>query len=81
MQGKRHDRLDDSIPEPGEYGRGSDGHWQVLPPDTDLIGSLSKHDVVEHEDGTITVSPSILIRGHSGREWHGWLERGIWRKV
>lgn len=81
MQGIRRDRLDGSIPEPGEYGKGADGHWQCCPPDTDLIGGLRHHDVIEHDDGTITVSPSILIRGHSGREWHGWLERGIWRTV
>lgn len=48
-----------------------------------LIGCLSGHKVVEHEDGTITVSPSILI-SYSGGEgdfsWHGFLERGIWRE-
>lgn len=38
---------------------------------------LVTHSIVEHEDGTITVSPSILVTG--GEEWHGYLERGIWR--
>lgn len=39
-------------------------------------GNLSQHDVVEHEDGTITVSPSILLEGTHHR--HGYLRRGIW---
>lgn len=41
------------------------------------IGALSDHIVVEHDDGTITVSPSILMPG----KWHGYLERGVWREV
>lgn len=45
-------------------------------------GSLANHDITEHEDGTITVSPSILIRDSKGNElWHGFLERGVWRSV
>ena len=52
---------------------------------SDVFGSLSKHTVTEHEDGTITVSPSILItmRGPEDVEktWHGFLEKGIWREV
>jgi hypothetical protein len=39
--------------------------------------------VVEHEDGTITVSPSILVStsrdGKPLEVWHGFLERGVWR--
>jgi hypothetical protein len=81
MQGIRRDRPDNSIFESGEYGKISNGEWQCCPPDTNLIGGLSKHEVTEHEDGTITVSPSILIRHWSGKIWHGYLERGIWRKV
>ena len=33
----------------------------------------------EHEDGTITVTPSIVITTHVGT-WHGFLERGVWRE-
>lgn len=44
------------------------------------VGNVSEHAITEHEDGTITVSPSILIRDGEGKElWHGWLERGVWR--
>ena len=81
MQGKRVDRLDDSLFESGEYGKVSTGDFYCCSPNTDLVGNLSKHQIVEHEDGTITVSPSILIRSSSRGEWHGYLERGIWREV
>ena len=73
---------------PGDYGRNPGGEWVARPPTVDgphpLSGSLSGHDVKEHEDGTITVSPSIEISypwGDPPREfrWHGFLERGIWR--
>jgi hypothetical protein len=42
---------------------------------------LALHTVVEHEDGTITVTPSILTTGHdSGTKTtrHGYLTRGVW---
>lgn len=68
----------------GEYGIDPrDGNWYARPPGGHL-GNLSNHKVTEHEDGTITVSPSILITGASGDKeirWHGFLERGIWRQV
>lgn len=80
-QGKRCDRTDDSIFESGEYGKISNGQWYCCPPNTDLLGNLSKHAVTEHADGTITVVPSILIRHWFGKEWHGYIERGVWRKV
>lgn len=70
---------------PGDYGKASYGEWLARPPtEQHLTGSLRAHDVVEHEDGTITVSPSILITGHEDDcrvEWHGWLERGVWRQA
>lgn len=83
MIGRRYD-FTDGLPEPGDYGRGgADGHWYCCVPNTDtLMGNLSKHTVVEHEDGTITVSPSILISSpHRGVEWHGYIEKGVWREV
>lgn len=60
----------------GEYGRDCCGIWRARPPGNHM-GDLSGHEVTEHEDGTITVSPSILI--NDGRsEWHGYLRRGVW---
>lgn len=46
-------------------------------------GRLSNHTVEEHEDGTITVNPSILMYGHSGgnpMQRHGYLTRGVWNE-
>lgn len=61
----------------GEYGI-LDGIWYACTPNG-LLGNLSKHEVTEHEDGTITVSPSILVTGDG--EWHGYLEHGVWREA
>lgn len=63
----------------GEYGKGKDGIWYGRPPGSHM-GNFQGHQVTEHEDGTITISPSILITGERG-QWHGFLERGIWRQV
>ena len=63
---------------PGDYGKDARGVWACQPPGTDLLGGLRNHDVTEHEDGTITVHPSILINRGRPDEWHGWLKRGIW---
>lgn len=83
IAGIRHDYDDNSIPLPGEYGRSMDGSWYCVPPsEPELIGNLSNHKIVEHEDGTITVTPSILItQSWRNLVWHGYIERGIWRKI
>ena len=70
---------------PGDYGcdRGS---WAGrIPKEFGRfhLGSFEKHNIVEHDDGTITVSPSILHAEPSdldGRTWHGFLEHGVWRE-
>lgn len=66
----------------GDYGFDPrDGHWKARPPGMHT-GDLSRHEVVEHEDGTITVAPSILVTEWDGDceiKWHGYLERGVWR--
>jgi hypothetical protein len=63
------------------------GLWWCITPNGE-VGTLGKHEITEHEDGTITVSPSILIYPHSYLDngeikdspgWHGFLERGMWR--
>lgn len=77
MQGRRI-ADDEGRFKPGDYGRLA-GTWYACTPSGDL-GNLAAHDVTEHDDGTITVSPSILVREPGGPElWHGWLERGVWR--
>lgn len=83
MQGKRKHTNDegDLMLQPGEYGwhPAGDG-WYCCTPNGHF-GNLKSHDVTEHEDGTITVSPSILVSGEAGELWHGYLERGVWREV
>lgn len=95
MQGKRlpNNKFPDN---PGEYAfmdnmneetlkAGGVPHWLIYTPNGQY-GSLRTHKVVEHEDGTITVSPSILIK--DSVDWgktyidryHGYLEKGVWRE-
>lgn len=46
------------------------------------IGRLTNHEVTEHEDGTITVRPSILLGPAAPRKKrHGYLTRGVWKEV
>lgn len=86
----RDDELKDNPFRPGAYGRIEIGDekrrwiWVCTVPNGHH-GSLDAHDVTEHEDGTVTVSPSILLterRDDGDRElWHGYLEQGNWRKI
>lgn len=57
-----------------------DGEWHLIAPDG-RIGAVRKergkpatHSVELHEDGSITVTPSLVMP--SG--WHGFLRRGEW---
>jgi len=84
MQGRRvHCNQDGSYKrlEPGDYCKQPDGTWMSRVPDGRFhAGSLAGHQVTEHEDGTITVSPSILHTEPPVGQWHGFLERGVWRE-
>jgi hypothetical protein len=71
--------------QPGDYckvPRGldprEDGCWYAMDP-TGGIGTIlpSIHRIVENDDGTISLSPSLVMPGG----WHGFLERGLWRSV
>lgn len=71
----------------GAYWRRSDGVrrtwvWYAVTPNG-LLCNLTNHTVNEHEDGTVSVSPSIEVvaRGQHTLRWHGYLERGVWRSV
>lgn len=85
MEGRRLPDESDwsSQHQPGSYWK-RNGGWFAITPNGHL-GNLSNHTVTEHEDGTITVSPSILVsttspnKGNSVELWHGYLERGTWR--
>lgn len=84
---RRPDGTELHLLQPGEYAK-TNGRWICRAPSnakgTDFFGDLTNHTVTEHEDGTITASPSILITrgGRVEKEvWHGYLERGVWRDV
>lgn len=84
MQGRRLPDNADSFA-PGDYAKiilpSGKVQWHARPPIGGL-GNLANHTVTEHEDGTITASPSILVTSRDGDEktvWHGFLERGVWR--
>lgn len=69
-----------------------EGHWWVVPPEPleraildaegmrlnvgPQWGSIEEHEVTEHEDGAITVNPSIAYEGIY--KYDGWLRRGEW---
>lgn len=87
MQGTRLKDTDTGLGlvlKPGEYIKLSTlGNsvviWLCCSPNG-LVGDISKHTIVENEDKTITVSPSILIRAYDNKEWHGYLINGIWKE-
>ena len=58
----------------GEYGKWDDTWWASTP--NGLAANLAGHEVTEHADGTITVSPSILVTDGAA----GHLERRVWRE-
>lgn len=76
MKGKRvYPNEDGSIRfNEGDYAFWNE-EWWARAPGIRAAGSLVDHTVIEHEDGTITVEPSIL--SHDGK-YHGYLRRGVW---
>lgn len=84
MQGKRIYPDGDSFLQlkEGEYGIDPrDKRWYCSAPGKHF-GCLDGHEVTEHDDGTITVSPSILITTTRGGKkielYHGFLKQGVW---
>lgn len=91
MKGTRLPGEEDRYPmAPGSYGKTPRGTWECCTPNGRL-GNLASHTVVEHDDGTVTVTPSILVHptptvDEQGRPielpgWHGFLTRGEWSEV
>jgi hypothetical protein len=84
MQGRR---VDDSAKlhemKPGDYSRQLNGDgsyfWYGVCPNG-LLCNLTAHNIVEHDDKTITVDPSILCSLNE-LQWHGYLKRGVWEQV
>lgn len=84
------------LSQPGDYAVLPTSVWVILPsgcqgriPYAQTGGTPEPlWGFEEHEDGTVTLSPSIDMRAPGGNDgegpdlsWHGWLERGVWRSV
>ena len=76
FQGRRVSGKEPHQLELGEYGHWA-SVWYARCPDGSCA-NLRSHTVIIHEDGTITVSPSILTSTAEKQLWHGFLERGVW---
>lgn len=71
---------------PGDYGYNSKSKaWECRPPIENCHGgNLAAHEVKEHIDGTISVTPSIYVNPPGERHnpkrasWHGYLIKGDW---
>ena len=76
MKGRRvYVNADGFLPmEEGDYGQDADDLWWARCPGARAGAALVDHTIEEHEDGTITCSPSLLIPGF----YHGHLVRGDW---
>lgn len=61
------------VPDDAELGRAIT--WMVMDP-TGHCGSIipENHTFVEHDDGTVTFTPSLIMPGG----WHGALRCGVW---
>lgn len=79
MLTKRIEKLEEIDMEQVCYWQDRGWWWIYIPKGG--VGCLINHEVVENEDGTITVSPSILLQGHKDGEpvtIHGFLKQGVW---
>jgi len=71
-------RLYDTSPhlfKPGEYGKW-EGEFYLRSP-KGLLANLGNHTIVEHDDFSITVRPSILVSDRVDSD-HGYFTRGEW---
>jgi hypothetical protein len=82
IQGKR--RPDETEPHrlaEGEYAKYNGVWYGAVPkPGSFLLANMARHTVIEHDDVTISVSPSLLCEKNPSNKWHGYLERGVWRE-
>jgi hypothetical protein len=83
LQGRRLTEwdFDYALIQPGDYWRPPnrpDGEWWFKDP-FGRLGRVSTHKVEVHEDGTITVTPSIAPRPDDPPgSFHGFLTKGVW---
>lgn len=68
--------------EPGDYMVTEDGVAWVRLPNGVGPSRLEGWGLEEHDDGTITLTPSIQdVPADGSPGWHGYIERGVWREV
>jgi hypothetical protein len=64
--------------EPGDYCLYKGEPWVVAPNGAGPV-RCGAWDPVWHEDGTLTLTPSLNIHeSNVNPGWHGFLERGVW---
>lgn len=80
-------RLDEYTPSEKHsfYYYKQEGIWYLNIPECGLA-NLAGHAVVENDDGTITVTPSILTTGYSNERMlkvtrHGFLTNSVWSEA
>lgn len=88
-QGERRDLVDmDELLQlkPGQYGFHGESRsalWFMMP--NGQIGHVEAppwNSIVEHENGTVTVDPSIWNKSDDPAiDWHGFLRAGQWEQV
>lgn len=86
MQGRRlypaaedYPRYFEAQMQPGDYAQFWGKLWLLKTPNGDLgVISQGPHKIVEHADGTITVTPSVQCQ--TGKRWHGYLTAGVWKQ-
>lgn len=50
--------------------------------DPGTVNGQATWGFTEHENGTLTIAPSIWLHAGPGWDgWHGFLEHGVWREV
>jgi hypothetical protein len=85
MQGTRkQDNFEPINLLPGEYTKHENGDWWLYLPGMgkykDSLARINSNvwSIIEHEDNTITVNPSIRQSTKDRELWHGFLKSGIW---
>lgn len=85
--GRRATSWDDCMQTEATWFKMGDGTYIVHVPAFPYAASVAKHEVVEHDDGSITCSPSLEItydwygEGSHLYRWHGMLIRGTFTEV
>jgi hypothetical protein len=72
----------------GFWRQRADGRWIVRPPGCPkaILIHESKHKVTVEANGSISISPAILVMpgtfpNHPEYSWHGWLFEGRWEEI